>query len=102
MSAPRKQETRSQRRKFAKKSGVQIAGTRAACINAATLALADAGVPMRDLVASCAAGYLSGTPILGEANWETPQGPKTISVSIGTESMRENLAVLCCRSPHRL
>lgn len=32
------------------------AGTRAAAINAASLALADAGVPMRDLVASVAAG----------------------------------------------
>jgi exosome complex component RRP41 len=65
-----------------KRSGIHIAGTRAACINAATLALADAGVPMRDLVASCAAGYLSGTPILGEAKFETPQGPKTNLVSI--------------------
>lgn len=39
-------------------------GTRCACINAAALALADAGVPMRDLVASCAAGYLDNHPIL--------------------------------------
>lgn len=39
-------------------------GTRCACINAATLALADAGVPMRDMVASCAAGFLDGTPLL--------------------------------------
>nr|BAD22331.1 putative exosome component 4 [Oryza sativa Japonica Group]BAD22495.1 putative exosome component 4 [Oryza sativa Japonica Group] len=30
-------------------------GTRAACINAATLALADAGIPMRDIVTSCSA-----------------------------------------------
>ncbi|KAH7423791.1 hypothetical protein KP509_12G074100 [Ceratopteris richardii] len=29
-------------------------GTRSACINAASLALADAGIPMRDIVASCA------------------------------------------------
>ncbi|KAL6618804.1 hypothetical protein ACP70R_033943 [Stipagrostis hirtigluma subsp. patula] len=33
-------------------------GTRSACINAATLALADAGIPMRDIVTSCSAGYL--------------------------------------------
>ena len=39
-------------------------GMRGACINAATLALADAGIGMRDLVAGCAAGYLDGTPLL--------------------------------------
>lgn len=41
------------------------AGTRAACINAASIALADAGIPMHDLVVSCAAGYLNSTPLLG-------------------------------------
>ena len=39
-------------------------GTRCACINAAFLALADAGVPMRDMPGSCAAGYLESTPLL--------------------------------------
>lgn len=39
-------------------------GTRCACINAAVLALAAAAVPMRDLVGSCAAGYLEGQPLL--------------------------------------
>ena len=42
-------------------------GTRSACINAATLALADAGIPMHDLVTSCSAGYLNSTPLLGNA-----------------------------------
>lgn len=41
-------------------------GTRSACINAATLALADAGIPMRDLVTSCSAGYLNNIPLLGK------------------------------------
>jgi len=41
------------------------AGTRAACINAGSIALADAGIPMRDLVVSCAAGFLNSTPLLG-------------------------------------
>lgn len=39
-------------------------GTRCACINAAFLALAHAGVPMRDVLGSCAAGYLESTPLL--------------------------------------
>lgn len=36
------------------------AGTRCAGITAASVALADAGVPMRDLVASCASGKIAG------------------------------------------
>lgn len=39
-------------------------GTRCASVNAAFLALADAGIPMRDIVSSCAAGYLDGTALL--------------------------------------
>ncbi|XP_075672715.1 exosome complex component RRP41 homolog [Castanea sativa] len=39
-------------------------GARSACINAATLALVDAGIPMRDLVTSCIPGYLNITPLL--------------------------------------
>lgn len=40
-------------------------GTRCAAINAATLALINAGVPMKDMVCACAAGCIDGTPILG-------------------------------------
>jgi exosome complex component RRP41 len=40
------------------------AGTRCAGINAASLALADAGLPMRDLVTAVAAGQVEGTPVL--------------------------------------
>ncbi|XP_031254925.1 exosome complex component RRP41 homolog [Pistacia vera] len=42
-------------------------GTRSACINAATLALADVGIPMRDIVTSCSAGYLNSIPLLDSA-----------------------------------
>jgi len=40
------------------------AGTRCAGLTAASVALADAGVPMRDLVASCAAGKAAGTMMI--------------------------------------
>lgn len=40
------------------------AGTRCAGITVASVALADAGIPMRDLVPSCAAGKIDGTVIL--------------------------------------
>ena len=40
------------------------AGTRSAGLTAASLALADAGVPMRDLVASCSAGKIQGQVVV--------------------------------------
>jgi exosome complex component RRP41 len=40
------------------------AGTRCAGLTAASVALADAGIPMRDLVASCAAGKIEDTMVL--------------------------------------
>jgi exosome complex component RRP41 len=40
------------------------AGTRCAGLTAASVALADAGVPMRDLVASCAAGKIAETMVV--------------------------------------
>ncbi len=39
-------------------------GTRSASINAAFLALADAGIPMRDMICCCAGGYLDDTALL--------------------------------------
>src|SRR4030042_1552371 len=46
------------------------AGTRCAGLTAASVALADAGVPMRDLVASCAAGKVANTIVLDLAKEE--------------------------------
>jgi len=40
------------------------AGTRCAGLTAASVALADAGIPMRDMVASCAAGKVADTVVL--------------------------------------
>ena len=40
------------------------AGTRTAAINAASIALADAGIPMKDLVASVSAGKIEGNCVL--------------------------------------
>ncbi|KAG6477029.1 hypothetical protein ZIOFF_066279 [Zingiber officinale] len=57
-------------------------GTRSACINAATLALADAGIPMRDIVTSCSAGYLSSTPLLDLNYVEDSAGGPDVTVGI--------------------
>ena len=42
-------------------------GELAACINASTLALIDAGIAMQDFVVACDAGYLDSTVLLGES-----------------------------------
>ncbi|XP_024029934.1 exosome complex component RRP41 homolog isoform X1 [Morus notabilis] len=57
-------------------------GTRSACINAASLALADAGIPMRDLVTSCSAGYLNSTPLLDLNYVEDSAGGADVTVGI--------------------
>ncbi|OWM70487.1 exosome complex component RRP41 homolog [Punica granatum] len=57
-------------------------GTRCACINAATLALADAAIPMRDLVTSCSAGYLNSTPLLDLNYVEDSAGGPDVTVGI--------------------
>ncbi|KAK8924166.1 hypothetical protein KSP39_PZI019523 [Platanthera zijinensis] len=57
-------------------------GTRSACINAATLALADAGIPMRDIVTSCSAGYLCSTPLLDLNYVEDSAGGPDVTVGL--------------------
>jgi exosome complex component RRP41 len=37
---------------------------RAAAINAAVLAIVDAGIPMKDTMAACSAGFLDDTALL--------------------------------------
>ena len=56
-------------------------GTRTACINAATVALVDAGIPMRDLVASCAAGKVDGRLILDLGDVEDKEGEADVPVA---------------------
>ena len=49
-------------------------GTRCAGINVASLALADAGIPMRDLVSACAAGKVEGRLVLDLDDMEDKGG----------------------------
>ncbi|GAQ84546.1 3'-5'-exoribonuclease family protein [Klebsormidium nitens] len=74
-------------------------GTRAACINAATLALADAGVPMRDLVASCAAGYLNGTPLLDLNYVEDSAGGPDLTVALLPKAEKVTLLQMDSKLP---
>jgi exosome complex component RRP41 len=57
-------------------------GTRCASITAAALALADAGIPMRDLVVSCAAGKADDTVVLDLMDEEDKLGSADVPVAV--------------------
>jgi exosome complex component RRP41 len=95
-------------------------GTRCASLTAASLALADAGIPMRDLVAACAAGKVDGHLVLdlndvedkeGEADLPLAWIPSLNAVTLlqmdGTVTLEEfeqlvNMAVEGCKQIHKL
>ncbi|MDY6964451.1 MAG: exosome complex exonuclease Rrp41 [Halobacteriota archaeon] len=58
------------------------AGTRTAGINAASVALADAGIPMKDLVSSCAVGKVDDTLVLDLMKEEDNYGQADMPISI--------------------
>ncbi len=62
------------------------AGTRCAGITAASLALADAGIPMRELVAACAAGKIEGKVVLDLSDIEDQQGDADLPVAFMPKS----------------
>jgi exosome complex component RRP41 len=57
-------------------------GTRCASITAAALALADSGIPMRDLVVACAAGKADNTVVLDLDDSEDKYGMADVPVAI--------------------
>ncbi|HUT17388.1 MAG TPA: exosome complex exonuclease Rrp41 [Acidobacteriota bacterium] len=57
-------------------------GTRCASITAASLALADAGIPMRDLVVACAAGKINDTVVLDLMDTEDKVGSADVPVAL--------------------
>jgi len=56
-------------------------GTRCAGITVASLALADAGIPMRDLVAACAAGKVEGKLVLDLTDLEDKGGEADVPLA---------------------
>ncbi len=62
------------------------AGTRCAGITATSLALADAGIPMRELVAACAAGKVEGQVVLDLSDIEDKQGEADLPVALMPKS----------------
>jgi exosome complex component RRP41 len=57
-------------------------GTRCASITAASLALADAGIPMRDLVVACAAGKVDDTIVLDLMDTEDKMGTADVPAAL--------------------
>lgn len=61
-------------------------GALSAAINATTLAMIDAGVPMRDFITSCSAAFISGTPLLDPNFVENTAGGPELLVAIEPKS----------------
>ncbi len=57
-------------------------GTRCAGITAASVALADAGIPMRDMVAACAAGKAEGQVVMDLSEWEDKEGEADLPIAM--------------------
>ena len=56
-------------------------GTRCAAVNAAAVALVDAGIPMKDLVAACAAGKMDGKVLLDLGDHEDKKGEADVPIA---------------------
>lgn len=67
-------------------------GNYSACVNAATLALVDAGIPMRDYVCACTAGFVEDTPLADLCHAEESGGGTTLSLALLPRS--ENIALV--------
>jgi len=66
-------------------------GTRCASVTAAALALADAGIPMRDLVTACAVGKADGRIILDLNDLEDKEGDADIPIAMMPQLKRITL-----------
>ena len=62
------------------------AGTRCAGITSASLALADAGIPLRELVAACAAGKIDGKVVLDLSDIEDKKGDADLPIAFMPKS----------------
>lgn len=67
------------------------AGTRCTGITAASVALADAGIPMRDLVPACAAGKVGGEVVLDLFDIEDNYGEADLPVALIPKNMEITL-----------
>ncbi|XP_064410076.1 exosome complex component RRP41 [Latimeria chalumnae] len=57
-------------------------GNYCACVNAATLAIIDAGIPMRDYVCACSAGFIEDTPLVDLSYIEESAGGPQLALAL--------------------
>lgn len=57
-------------------------GNYSACVNAATLAVIDAGIPMRDYVCACSAGFVEDTPLADLCHAEESGGGTSLALAL--------------------
>ncbi|XP_011675340.2 exosome complex component RRP41 [Strongylocentrotus purpuratus] len=57
-------------------------GNYCACVNAATLAIINAGIPMKDYVCACSSGYVNNTPLTDVSYLEESQGGPVVTVAM--------------------
>ena len=69
-------------------------GSRCAALDAASVALADAGIPMRDLVSACAAGKVADRIVLDVNNEEDQEGQADMPVALMPNSGKITLMQL--------
>jgi len=69
------------------------AGSRAAALTAASVALADAGIPMKDLVTSVAVGRIDGKIVL-DLNKDEEDAPDAVDVPIALMSNSKEIVLL--------
>ncbi len=62
------------------------AGTRCVALNAGSIALADAGIPMKGLISSCAAGKIEDTPVLDLKGEEDMNGQVDLPIAMNAET----------------
>lgn len=67
-------------------------GNYCACVNAATLAVVDAGIPMRDYVCACSTGFLEDTPLTDLSYVEESAGGPQVALALLPKS--EQIALL--------
>ena len=62
------------------------AGTRCVALNAGAIALADAGIPMKGIISSCAAGKIDGQPVLDLMGAEDKDGDVDLPIAMNAET----------------
>ncbi|XP_060681660.1 exosome complex component RRP41 [Hemiscyllium ocellatum] len=63
-------------------------GNYCACVNAATLAVIDAGIPMRDYVCACSTGFVEDTPLVDLSYIEESAGGPQVALALLPKSQQ--------------